>query len=62
MAGADSNFSPSRTTWRWRGAPCATCADTGAESLLGVPRQRQVVLDGDKLLSDPAIVVAAEVS
>lgn len=43
-------------------APLPTLTDIRAEYLLGVTRQRQVVLDGDKLLSDPAIVVAAEVS
>ena len=43
-------------------APLPTLTDIRAEYLLGVTRQRQVVLDGEKLLSDPAIVVAAEVS
>lgn len=43
-------------------APLPTLTDIRAEYLLGVTRQRQVVLDAGKLLSDPAIVVAAEVS
>lgn len=41
-------------------APLPTLTGIRAEYLLGITRQRQVVLDGDKLLSDPAIVVTAE--
>lgn len=41
-------------------APLPTLIGIRAEYLLGVTRQRQVVLDGHKLLADPAIVVAAE--
>ncbi|MDP3511213.1 MAG: chemotaxis protein CheW [Sulfuritalea sp.] len=43
-------------------APLPTLTDIRAEYLMGITRQRQVVLDGHKLLSDPAIVVAAEVA
>lgn len=43
-------------------APLPTLIDIRADYLLGITRQRQVVLDGNKLLSDPAIVVAAEVT
>ena len=38
-----------------------TLTEIRAEYLMGITRQREVVLDGRKLLSDPAIVVAAEV-
>jgi purine-binding chemotaxis protein CheW len=43
-------------------APLPTLTDVRAEYLMGITRQREVVLDGHKLLSDPAIVVAAEVA
>lgn len=43
-------------------APLPTLTGIRAEYLLGITRQRQVVLDGHKLLADPAIVVAAEVA
>lgn len=43
-------------------APLPTLTEIRAEYLMGVTRQREVVLDGHKLLSDPAIVVAAEVA
>lgn len=42
-------------------SPLPTLTEIRADYLLGVTRQRQVVLDGSKLLSDPAIVVANEV-
>lgn len=37
--------------------PLATLTEIRADYLLGITRQREVVLDGRKLLSDPAIVV-----
>lgn len=40
--------------------PLATLTDIRADYLMGVTRQREVVLDGRKLLSDPAIVVNEE--
>ena len=43
-------------------APLPTLTEIRAEYLMGVTRQREVVLDGHKLLSDPTIVVAAEVA
>jgi len=43
-------------------APLPTLSGIRAEYLLGITRQRQVVLDGDKLLSAPAIVVTAPVT
>lgn len=43
-------------------APLPTLTDIRADYLMGITRQREVVLDGHKLLSDPAIVVAAEVA
>lgn len=43
-------------------APLPTLTDLRARYLLGISRQRQVVLDGNKLLSDPAIVVTSEVT
>ncbi len=43
-------------------APLPTLTDIRVEYLMGITRQRQVVLDGHKLLSDPAIVVTAEVA
>jgi purine-binding chemotaxis protein CheW len=43
-------------------AALPTLTDIRADYLLGITRQRQVVLDGDKLLSDPAIVVSAGVT
>lgn len=41
--------------------PLPTLTGIRAEYLMGITRQRQVVLDGRKLLNDPAIVVAEEV-
>lgn len=41
--------------------PLPTLTDIRAEYLLGITRQREVVLDGGKLLADPGIVVAADV-
>lgn len=41
--------------------PLPTLTGLRANYLLGITRQRQVVLDGERLLTDPAIVVAAEV-
>lgn len=41
--------------------PLPTLTGIRAEYLLGVTRTREVVLDGGKLLADPAIVVNAEV-
>ena len=43
-------------------APLPTLTDIRTEYLMGITRQREVVLDGHKLLSDPAIVVAADVA
>lgn len=43
-------------------AALPTLTDIRADYLLGITRQRQVVLDGNKLLSDPAIVVSAGVT
>lgn len=43
-------------------APLPTLTEIRAEYLMGVTCQREVVLDGYKLLSDPNIVVAAEVA
>lgn len=43
-------------------APLPTLTGIRAEYLLGITRQREVVLDGYKLLADPAIVVDAEVA
>ena len=43
-------------------ASLPTLTEIRAEYLMGITRQREVVLDGRKLLSDPAIVVAAEVT
>lgn len=40
--------------------PLPTLTDVRADYLLGITRQRDVVLDGRKLLADPAIVVAEE--
>lgn len=43
-------------------APLPTLTGIRADYLLGITRQRQVVLDGRRLLTNPAIVVAAEVT
>lgn len=43
-------------------APLPTLTGIRADYLLGVTRQREVLLDGHKLLTSPAIVVAAEVA
>lgn len=43
-------------------APLPTLSGIRADYLKGITRQRQVVLDGGKLLADPGIVVAAEVA
>jgi len=43
-------------------SPLPTLTDIRAKYLLGITRQRHVVLDGSKLLSDPAIVVASAVA
>lgn len=43
-------------------APLPTLTDIRADYLLGITRQREVVLDGGKLLADPAIVVDAELA
>ncbi|RKP46456.1 chemotaxis protein CheW [Trinickia fusca] len=40
--------------------PLPTLTGIRAEYLMGITRQRQVVLDGRKLLADPAIVVIGE--
>lgn len=40
--------------------PLATLTEIRADYLLGITRQREVVLDGRKLLADPAIVVNEE--
>ncbi|SIP86870.1 CheW protein [Aromatoleum tolulyticum] len=40
--------------------PLPTLTDVRADYLLGITRQSEVVLDGRKLLADPAIVVADE--
>lgn len=40
--------------------PLATLTEVRADYLLGITRQREVVLDGRKLLADPAIVVNEE--
>jgi purine-binding chemotaxis protein CheW len=40
--------------------PLPTLTGIRAEYLMGITRQRVVVLDGSKLLTDPAIVVAEE--
>lgn len=40
--------------------PLPTLTGIRAEYLMGITRQRQVVLDGRKLLTDPAIVVIGE--
>lgn len=40
--------------------PLPTLSGVRADYLMGVTRQRQVVLDGGRLLADPAIVVEAE--
>ena len=43
-------------------AALPTLTEIRAKYLLGITRERQVVLDGSKLLSDPALIVAAEVA
>lgn len=43
-------------------APLPTLTDIRAEYLTGITRQREVVLDGKKLLSDPDIVVTADLA
>lgn len=43
-------------------APLPTLTGIRASYLKGITRQRQVVLDGGKLLADPGIIVAAEVA
>lgn len=43
-------------------APLPTLTGIRAGYLLGITRQREVVLDGRKLLGDPGIVVATEVA
>lgn len=40
-------------------APLPTLTDIRTEYLMGITRQRQIVLDGNKLLSAPSIVVSA---
>lgn len=40
--------------------PLATLTEIRADYLLGITRQREVALDGRKLLADPAIVVSDE--
>lgn len=40
--------------------PLATLTDIRSQYLLGITSRREVVLDGRKLLADPAIVVAEE--
>jgi len=42
--------------------PLPTLTGIRADYLKGITRQREVVLDGGRLLSDPAIVVAADVA
>jgi purine-binding chemotaxis protein CheW len=43
-------------------APLPTLTGIRADYLLGITRQRQVVLDGRRLLTNPALVVASEVA
>lgn len=42
--------------------PLPTLTGIRADYLMGITRQREVVLDGGRLLADPAIVVAEEVA